>query len=417
MTLYAAFFLLGFLPIAVTVYYAVPCRGRYIALCAINLAFYALAAGESCWLLPLLAALTYALSFLPPRIGFFSMLLLLPLLRLTGVTAVGVSFFALRAAAYLRGGAREKDPIRLCAFLLFFPCVTAGPLTRFSQMQTDLQIPADYTRIERGILLALFGLVKKLFFADTLYVAFAEMHAGGTTLSAWMALVCYALYIYFDFSGYSDIAIGMGRILGFDLPSNFDHPYLSRSVGEFFRRWHISLGTWLCDYVYIPLGGSRKGNTRMLLSLGAVWLVSALWHGSGLCYLLWGGWLFCLLALEKLFLPKGACIGHLPTLFLVLFSWVFFFSDTPAAAAAFFERLFCLGKTLLYCRADLYDLVRHASFAIVAALFATPLPHRMLTALYRYHRVVTYPLAAAAAMLSLSCLAAGAHRPFLYATF
>ena len=417
MTLYTAFFLLGFLPIAVTVYYAVPCRVRYIALCAIDLAFYALAAGKSFWLLPLLAALTCGLSYLAPRIGFFIMLLLLPLLRLTGVTAVGVSFFILRAAAYLRDGEREKDPICLCAFLLFFPTVSAGPLTRFSQMQTDLQRPADYTRIERGILLSLFGLVKKLFFADTLYAAFSELHAGGTTLSAWMALICYALYIYFDFSGYSDIAIGMARILGFDLPKNFDHPYLSRSVGEFFRRWHISLGAWLRDYVYIPLGGSRKGNMRMLLSLGTVWLVSALWHGSGLCYLLWGGWLFCLLAWEKLLLPKGTCIGHLPTLLLVLFSWVFFFSDTPTDAAAFFERLFCLGKTLLYCRADLYGFVRHVSFCFAAALFATPLPHRALASLYRYHRVLTYSLAAAAFVFSLSCLAAGAHRPFLYASF
>ena len=417
MTLYTACFLLGFLPMAVTVYYAVPREVRYIALCAINLGFYALAARGTFWILPLFTLLTYGLSYLPPRIGFFSMLLLLPLVRLCGISAVGVSFFTLRAAAYLRDGTRETNPLRLCAFLLFFPCVSAGPLTRFSQMQTAWQKPADYARMERGILLSLFGLVKKLFFADTLYTAFSGMYAGGTCLSAVMALVCYALYIYFDFSGYSDLAIGMARIFGLDLPKNFDHPYLARSVGEFFRRWHISLGAWLRDYVYIPLGGSRRGRTRMLLSLGAVWLFSALWHGSGWHYLLWGAWFFCLVAIEKLLLPKGARLGYLPTLLSVLFGWVFFFCETPAAVLAFFERLFCTGNILLYCRADLHHCVRLAPFICLAAFCTTPFLRDALSALYRRKKVLLYPMAAVAFTLALSCLAAGAHRPFLYATF
>ena len=308
-------------------------------------------------------------------------------------------------------GAPFKDTFCL------FPTVTAGPLTRYDALRDGFDKPASYPLIERGILLALAGLVKKLFFADALYAAFTQFHAGGTALSAVAALLCYALYIYFDFSGYSDIAIGIAAVFGFDLPKNFEHPYLSRSVGEFFRRWHISLGAWLRDYVYIPLGGSRRGKGRMLLSLGAVWLTSALWHGSTLSYLLWGGWFFCLIAAEKLFLPKGVHLGHVSTLALVLIGWVFFFSKTPAAAFAFFERLFCLGGTLLYCRADLYNGMRQFPFVLLAAFCATPILHNALCALYRRKKVLIYPLAAAAFALVLSCLAVGAHQPCLYASF
>ena len=417
MTLYTAFFLLGFLPISVIVYYAVPRRARYAALCAIDLVFYALAAGKFFWILPLFTLVTYGLSFVKGRVGFFGMLAILPLTRLCGISAVGVSFFVLRAAAYLYDGHREKNLARLCAFFCLFPTVTAGPLTRYDALRDGFDKPASYPLIERGILLALAGLVKKLFFADALYAAFTQFHAGGTALSAVAALLCYALYIYFDFSGYSDIAIGIAAVYGFALPKNFEHPYLSRSVGEFFRRWHISLGAWLRDYVYIPLGGSRRGKGRMLLSLGAVWLTSALWHGSTLSYLLWGGWFFCLIAAEKLFLPKGVHLGHVSTLALVLIGWVFFFSKTPAAAFAFFERLFCLGGTLLYCRADLYNGMRQFPFVLLAAFCATPILHNALCALYRRKKVLVYPLAAAAFALVLSCLAVGAHQPFLYASF
>ena len=417
MTLYTAFFLLGFLPISVAVYYAVPLRARYIALCAINFAFYALGAGKFCFALPILTLATYGLSYLPPRIGFFCILSVLPLLRFSGISAVGVSFFILRAAAYLYDGHREKNILRLSAFLMFFPTVAAGPLTRWEQVRRSFERTVDYRLIERGIFLSLAGLLKKLFFADALYDAFGQFYAGGTALSAVSALVCYALYIYFDFSGYSDIAIGISAVFGFDLPKNFDHPYLARSVGEFFRRWHISLGTWLRDYVYIPLGGSRSGKGRMLLSLAAVWLASALWHGTALSYLLWGGWFFCLLAAEKLLLPKGIRLGYVTTLASVLVGWVFFFAKTSAAAIAFFGRLFCLGDTLLYCRADLYHCVRLAPFVCLAAFCATPILWEALAALYRRKKLLLYPLAVAAFVLVLSCLVAFAHQPFLYASF
>lgn len=399
MTLYSPFFLLGFLPIAAAVYFAVPRAARSAVMAGLSLVFYFFAAGKFFYVLPLLAVLTYVLSFAHARIGFFAMLLLLPILRIFGITAVGVSFFILRAAAYLYETYREKNFFRVFAFLMFFPTVTVGPVTRYFELETP-----DYTRIANGICLAAFGLCKKLFFADALYAAFERFLGGITSLSALCALICFALYIYFDFSGYSDIAIGIAAMFGAEIPKNFDYPYLSHSVGEFFRRWHISLGTFLRDYVYIPLGGSRKGRARTLLSLGAVWFFSALWHGMELRYLLWGGYFFCLIAAEKLF---DFHFGRLPTLLLVLLGWIPFFSETPFA---FFSRLFCLGNTLLYSRVDLYHGMRLLPFLLLAMLFATPLPARLFSR-------VRYPLAFAVAVLVLSCLALGAHQPFLYAAF
>ena len=399
MTLYSPFFLLCFLPLSVAVYHAVPLRARTAVLVPLNLLFYGFAAGTAFPVLPLLALLTYALSFAHRRTGFFGMLLLLPLLRIAGITAAGVSFFILRAAAYLWDGNREKNPIRLLAFLLFFPTVTVGPLTRYGDFAH-----ADASHTADGLCRMLCGLCKKLFFADALHAAFERFFAGSTSLSAFAALLNFALYLYFDFSGYSDIAIGIAAMFGVILPENFAYPYLSRSVGEFFRRWHISLGAWLRDYIYIPLGGSQKGPLRTFLSLGAVWLFSALWHGSTWGYLLWGGYFFCLLCIEKFCKIRW---GSVLTLLFVLLGWIPFFTDAPLA---FLKRLFCLGNTLLYNRVDVYHVLRLLPFFLLSALFATPLP-RML--LWRFRR----PLSFGMAVLVLSCLAVGAHRPFLYAAF
>lgn len=417
MTLYTPFFLLGFLPLSLCVYYALPRAARAAALAVISLVFYGFAAGKSFYVLPILTLLCYVLSFLPPRIGFFIMLLLLPVTRILGISAAGISFFLLRAAAYLRDEVREKNLFRLFAFLLFFPTLSAGPITRYGEIRRGLACDINYTCVERGIFRLLFGLLQKLFFADTLYTAFDRFLLGTTALSAWLALFCYALYIYFDFAGYSNIAVGLSALFGFELPENFDFPYLSRSIGEFFRRWHISLGKWLCDYVYIPLGGSRCGRGRTLLALGAVWTTSALWHGFTLSYLLWGGYFFCLLATEKLLLPTGVHPGRIRTLLLILLGWVFFFSETPTAAFAFFSRMLSFGNTLLYCRADVYRLLRFAPFLLVAVVLATPILQTVLQRLCFQRKWVAYPLAGTAAVLVVSCLAQGAHRPFLYAAF
>ena len=414
LTLYSPLFLLSFLPVSATVYNRLPKRAKTVALCVLNVLFYAFAAGKYFIVLPLLALVVYPLSFIGKK-GAYICLALLPVLRILGVGALGTSFFILRAAGYIYDGNREKNFLKVFAFLTFFPCVHAGPLAKYSDAQKDFERDRDYSRVSRGILLVLAGALKKLFFADALFASFEQFFAGATSLSALLALLSYSLYIYFDFSGCSDMARGVALMFGFGIPKNFDFPYMSKSVGEFFRRWHITLGRWLFDYVYLPLGGSRHGKTRTAGSLFAVWLASALWHGFTSAYLAWGVYFFLICTFEKLILKKS--IGRLSTLLLVLFGWVFFFSENVSQAAAFFCRLFALGDTLLYCRGDIYNCLRSAPFMLLAAACATPLFHNIFCAAYQKARFAVYVCAPIAVVLILSCLALGGHKPFLYATF
>lgn len=416
MTLYSPFFILAFLPLSAAVYNKMPCSAKSTFLCVINLAFYIFASGKHFVLLPFLALLVYAISFIGKK-GFYICLFLLVLLHFAGVSEVGVSFFILRSASYIYDGHREKNFLKVFAFLLFFPCIHAGPLARYKDFEKDFNRDMNYSRIARGICLFLVGALKKLFFADPLFSAFDLFFSASTTLSAFFALICYALYIYFDFSGCSDMARGIALMFGFEIPKNFDFPYMSKSVGEFFRRWHITLGRWLFDYIYVPLGGSKCGRARMVFALFVSWLVSALWHGFAFSYLLWGMYFFLLCTAEKLFLQKGKRVGRLTTLLLVLLGWVLFFSNTPLDAFLFYKRLFAFGDVLLYSRADIYNTTRYLPFIMLSALCASPVLHSVFCTLYKKVRVLVYVSAPIAAVLALSCLVIGGHKPFLYATF
>ncbi len=420
MRLVSLTFLALCLPPAAAVYRMLPARARVGALLALDLAFYALAAGHAAWLLPLLAALTaFAVRSRMPR-GLCAALLVatLFLCRAVGFAPMGLAFFVLRAVGFLLDVQAKPSAATVVSYLLFFPTVTMGPLFDFDTFLVGLTAPHDTKRSADAVCRLARGLVKKFVFADPLLAAYRDFAAHGTALGAAATLVAFALYLYFDFSGYSDIAVAVGGIFGFDLPENFDYPYLSRSVGDFFRRWHATLGKWLFHHVYLPLGGSRQGRARTLLSLAAVWLCTALWHGTTACYLLWGAYFFVLLAAEKLCFAKGFRIGTLPTLLLVLPGWVFFFSDSLGTAFAFFGRLFCLGGTLLYSRADFYDVLRYAPFLLLSALAATPLLRDAMRALCR--RLGNFPRHAAALcgfVLALAYAAAGGYTPFLYASY
>ncbi len=412
MTLYSLTFIFAFFPLSAFAYRTVRGAARQALLAALCLAFYILVAKEHFYILPILAVIVYFISFLG-KAGAYICIAMLFLLRAVGIYEVGISFFILRAAAYIYDGVREKNILKVFSYLVFFPCVHAGPLMRYSDFARGFESTPDYAHGSRGICLFLYGAFKKLFFADGLYLIFSSAHSGTTAISALSALFSYAMYVYFDFCGCSDMARGIGYVFGFDVPKNFDFPYMSRTVSEFFRRWHITLGRWLRDYIYIPLGGSKRGKLRTVFSLLAVWLFSSLWHGTSLSYLVWGMYFFIICLLEKLILPENFKFGMPCTFLLVLFGWVFFFSDTPLSAVAFFTRLFCLGDTLMYSRADIYNLLHNAPFMLVCALFATPLPHRMLSRMGSAVYIAAAPLF----LFVISCLAAGSHMPFLYAAF
>ncbi|MBQ9428020.1 MAG: hypothetical protein IJU41_00600, partial [Clostridia bacterium] len=248
------------------------------------------------------------------------------------------------------------------------------------------------------------------------YAAAGQLKPSAGTLGAWIALTAFCLGLYFDFSGYTDMARGLARLFGFSLPQNFDHPYAARSVGDFFRRWHASFGSWLFTYVYLPLGGSKHGKARLVLSLFAVWCVSALWHGATVCYLLFGLWFFAISLLEKLCLG-GKEIGNFCTLFCVWIGFAFFFCQTPADVAAFFARLFWIGGAPLCAPNDLYHLFRLAPLMLLAFLISRGGFAPLVSRLWRAPALLRFSAAAILFFAGLCELSAGGHQPFLYAGF
>jgi alginate O-acetyltransferase complex protein AlgI len=276
------------------------------------------------------------------------------------------------------------------------------------------------------------GLAKKVLLANPCGALFASFGAAGadTAVRAWLALLGFAFQIYFDFSGYSDMAIGLGRIFGFDFPENFDHPYAARSVTDFWRRWHITLSSFFREYVYFPLGGSRRGRGRTLLNLLAVWSLTGLWHGASLNFLLWGLYYFLLLVAEKFLLrtwlarlPDTAAIPL--TFAATLGGWMLFAFDGSTAALRltnlprFASALLGLGTHGAAFGSDLYDLARTVPLLLLCAVAATPLPKKLFCAITvrKNAAILQTALPLAALLLAILALSDAAFNPFLYFRF
>lgn len=261
---------------------------------------------------------------------------------------VGISFFTFQAVGYLADiylnrQKTEKNPITFFTFITFFPQLIAGPIVRFQDISAELASrKATLDDITEGLKRFLLGLFKKVLVADQLSGAISSWGTPSTVTLHWMVAIAYTLQIYYDFSAYSDMAIGMGRLFGFHLPENFNYPYISRSITEFWRRWHMTLGSWFRDYVYIPLGGSRRGLKRTMLNLLIVFALTGLWHGIGWQFLSWGLFYGILLVLEKSFLLKWmerwpAWIRHCYTMLMVILGFVIFRSTSLPGAWTFLQ--------------------------------------------------------------------------------
>ncbi len=257
---------------------------------------------------------------------------------------IGISFYTFQTLSYTidvyrKQVAVQHNIIDFGMYISMFPQLIAGPIVRYADIETQIKgRKLEIDKVFEGIFRFAIGLGKKVLIANQMGALFDEIILSkGVTpaLTAWTGALAFAFQIYFDFSGYSDMAIGLGRMLGFDIPENFDHPYESGSVTEFWRRWHMTLGTWFREYVYIPLGGNRKGLPRQILNLFVVWFLTGLWHGAGVNFIMWGLYFFVFLVIEKLFLLKvlkkiPKFFGHIYTLLAVLFSWIIFSCDkTP----------------------------------------------------------------------------------------
>ena len=353
----------------------------------------------------------------------------LPLLQLT--LPVGISFYTFQILSYTvdvyRGEAQvQKNPIDLACYVTMFPQLIAGPIVRYTDVAEQLK-QRGRGDFSKGASRFLVGLGKKILFANLLGEVCAAWRGtqNGSVLFSWLYAVSYTLHIYFDFSGYSDMAIGLGALLGFRFPENFNYPYIAASVTEFWRRWHMTLSRWFRDYVYIPLGGNRKGMGKQLRNILIVWLLTGFWHGAAWNFLCWGLYFAALLILEKLvllrFLEKHRIFGHVYLLSAVVFGFVLFDASTLSGAWDCIRGMLGLGGLPIASAEGLYLLKSNALLLILAALGATPLPKRIAKALEaRCPKAAALLHPAALCALLLICtayLVDGSYNPFLYFRF
>ena len=399
-------------------------RAWLIAAVVINLGLLAFFK-YSPWLLDTLRCVP-GLSFLP---------------ELSLALPIGISFYTFQALSYVidvyRGTvSAQRDPIAFGTYVTLFPQLIAGPIVRYSDVDAQLTSRShSIWQAASGARTFVCGLCKKVLLANPMGELFAVMRdlptERQTTVGAWFGIVCFTVQIYFDFSGYSDMAIGLGRILGFRFPENFYYPMTACSVSEFWRRWHITLSAWFREYVYIPLGGNRCGRGRTYLNLLAVWALTGLWHGASWNFVFWGLYFFLLLSLERLFLGRvlerlPAFFGHVWTLGCVVFSFYIFVFDASiptlslTAAGEYLAVLLGRRGAGLFGGDVGYEILRNLPLLALCAVGMTPLPKRLFWRLYEKHRAArwaTVGLCTAGLAVCTAYLVDSSYNPFLYFRF
>ena len=443
-------FLFRFLPAFLIIYFITPKKFRNAILFLGSIAFYTY--GEAQYVLLLLASVTvnYVIArsmYKTPEDGRgrrqavllilalcydFGMLFFFKYSGLTTKLPLGISFYTFQIAAYVIDVYRgivpaEKSYVNLGTYLTMFPQLIAGPIVNYTEVSSCLKRRTVTARdFESGVRILVIGLGSKVIIADRVGMLWNNVQTIGfnsiSTTLAWLGAVAYSMELYFDFAGYSMMAIGLGKMLGFQIPVNFRFPYISKSVTEFWRRWHITLGRWFRDYVYIPLGGSRKGRLRTMFNLFAVWILTALWHGAGYNFLIWGGMLLGALFLEKLFLlpflQKSKVIGHVYLLLFVPVTWMAFTITDVQQLGIYLTRMFPFvnAHTGMVNSMDYIKYLKdYDSLLAMGVLFATPVP----AVIYgRIKRGMLGTLAIAVIFaLSMYYLAVSVNNPFLYFNF
>lgn len=350
---------------------------------------------------------------------------------------IGISFFTFQAMSYVidvyRGTVPvQRNPFYLALYISFFPQLIAGPIVRYNTIEQQIHHREEtLENFEAGVRRFIVGLGKKVLLANVLALISEKAFALAadqslTVMIAWMGGIAYTLQIYFDFSGYSDMAIGLGLMFGFRFDENFRYPYMSRSVSEFWRRWHISLGQWFRDYVYFPLGGSRVTKKRLVINLFAVWVLTGIWHGANWTFILWGTMYGLLIVFEKLTgipekLKNPAATGlyRLFTVSTVMFGFVVFGSVDIQAALYQIRVMLTSGGAPLYQAQDLFTLSENWLIYLIAIFAATPLWSTWMSKLP--NKPIVQVLKATGyiliLVLSISYIAMGAHNPFIYFNF
>ena len=463
-------FLMGFLPLFLAVYFLLPVRLHNGMLFLGSLIFYAW--GEPVYVTLLLfstlvdyvhgilvdrfrgrrAAKAALLSSVLINAGLlcvfkYSGLLVETWNSLTGLgipvpgfkLPIGISFYTFQTMSYTidvyRGEAEvQKNLLDFGVYVAMFPQLIAGPIVKYRDVEARLHDrKADLETVSDGMKRFCIGLAKKVLLANNigeLWVLVSEMNLRQmSALTAWVGIFAFAFQIYFDFSGYSDMAVGMGEMLGFRFPENFKYPYISASVTEFWRRWHISLGSWFREYVYIPLGGNRKGRIRQLLNILIVWMLTGIWHGAGWNFLLWGLWFAFALVLEKLFLGKllawlPKAVGLVYTMLVVLVGWVLFALETPGRILGYLRAMAGMGGGLADTE-GFYLGRQYGVLFLIAVAAATPLFDRAAEELQKtrtgpaiaLYRLGEKVIPAVLLLLAIAGIVDASYNPFLYFRF
>lgn len=447
-------FIFYFLPLTLLLYYAGPSRLRNLVLLVMSLAFYSW--GEPVYVSIMLfstifdygngLAIEKCLSSGRKRatravlllsvagnlgiLGFFKYSnFFIEIINAAGGTdfpllelslPIGISFYTFQTMSYtidvyLGQAGAQKNLVQFGAYVAMFPQLVAGPIVKYKDISgqlADRNVTAE--RFSYGISRFITGLSKKVLLANNIGMVWEQISGGNLAVlsaaEAWIGAAAFSFQIYFDFSGYSDMAIGLGELFGFHFQENFNHPYRSKSMTEFWRRWHISLGTWFREYVYIPLGGSRKGMKRQLLNLLIVWCLTGLWHGASWNFLVWGLYFGVFLTAEKLFLLRRlealpGWVSHAYCLIFVAVSWVIFAFDSMADVCTYVKSMFGLGSGGWIGEAALYYGETWGVFFVVCALCSL--------GIFKMKRAFLPVLFAA----SICFLAGGTYNPFLYFRF
>ena len=450
-------FLYYFLPITLIAYFLTPARYKNGTLLFVSILFYAWGEPKIVFYMLMTIVINYFLGILIEKkpsyrklwmtisvvfclgsLGYFKYAdffigninavtgLSMPLLRVG--LPVGISFYTFQILSYTidvyRGRVRgQRSLIKLATYIAMFPQLIAGPIVRYQDVEEQLdcrQYNAD--RFAIGIRRFCYGLSKKVLIANVLGELCVDFRAAEevSVVFCWMYAIAFALQIYFDFSGYSDMAIGLGKILGFDFIENFNYPFVSKSITEFWRRWHISLGSWFRDYVYIPLGGSKKGTVRTYFNILIVWLLTGFWHGAAWNFILWGLYFAILLLIEKKFLLKAlegkALISHIYVLFASAISFVIFNGENLSEILNDLSGMFGLGGLPLVTAETIYYLKHYLSVLIIAVVGATPLVKNFAI---KHEKLKTIePIVLLGLMVVITAyLIDGSFNPFLYFRF
>lgn len=348
---------------------------------------------------------------------------------------IGISFYTFQSMSYtidlyLRNIKVQKSFLNFASYVSLFPQIVAGPIVRYEDVANELESrTVNIAKISAGIGIFVKGLAKKVLLANNIGMVWTQVKAMDySTISvatAWLGIIAFAFQIYFDFSGYSDMATGLGKMLGFEFPKNFDHPYISKSISEFWRRWHITLGSWFRSYVYIPLGGNRNGNFKTYRNLFITWALTGLWHGASWNFILWGLFFGVLIIIERLGFGKileklPSAVSMLYTFVMVLFGWVLFDTDTLADAGRYYAAMFGAGGSLVdsYAR---YTIASNAVMLTLCILISGGLGSRLISFCEEKNKrasaVAGVAVKIGGLLICTAYLVGATYNPFLYFRF